>query len=62
MSGDGSAVHAGRGPAAARSSLTEGMVSIPGGTFRMGSDEHYPEEAPAHNVRVDALLDGSRTP
>jgi formylglycine-generating enzyme required for sulfatase activity len=28
------------------------MVQIPGGTFRMGSDSHYPEEAPAHQVRV----------
>lgn len=26
---------------------TEDMVWIPGGTFRMGSDHHYPEEAPA---------------
>jgi formylglycine-generating enzyme len=30
-----------------------GMVFIPGGTFRMGSDNHYPEEAPAHRVTVD---------
>lgn len=30
-----------------------GMVWIPGGTFRMGSDQHYPEEAPPHPVRVD---------
>jgi len=30
----------------------ERMVHLPGGTFRMGSDQHYPEEAPAHNVRV----------
>jgi sulfatase modifying factor 1 len=30
----------------------DGMVWIPGGFFRMGSDHHYPEEAPAHVVRV----------
>src|SRR5689334_20013369 len=30
----------------------ENMAWIPGGTFRMGSDRHYPEEAPAHNVTV----------
>ena len=30
----------------------EDMVWVPGGTFRMGSDDHYPEEAPAHNVTV----------
>ena len=29
-----------------------GMVWIPGGTFRMGSDNHYVEERPAHNVTV----------
>ena len=27
-------------------------VWIPGGTFLMGSDKHYPEEAPAHKVAV----------
>jgi formylglycine-generating enzyme required for sulfatase activity len=27
-------------------------VALPGGTFTMGSDVHYPEEAPAHRVRV----------
>ena len=31
------------------------MVWIPGGTFDMGSDRHYPEEAPAHRVKVDGL-------
>ncbi|WP_332691853.1 SUMF1/EgtB/PvdO family nonheme iron enzyme, partial [Bosea sp. (in: a-proteobacteria)] len=31
------------------------MVWIPGGTFRMGSDAHYPEEAPAHRVTVDGF-------
>jgi sulfatase modifying factor 1 len=31
----------------------DGMIRIPGGTFRMGSDNHYPEEAPAHRVKVD---------
>lgn len=31
------------------------MIWMPGGTFRMGSDIHYPEEAPAHSVVVDAF-------
>ena len=31
------------------------VVWIPGGTFRMGSDAHYPEEAPAHSVAVDGF-------
>ena len=29
------------------------MIRIPGGTFRMGSDRHYPDEAPSHTVTVD---------
>jgi len=32
-----------------------GMLRIPGGAFRMGSDSHYPEERPAHEVRVDGF-------
>ena len=31
------------------------MVFVPGGEFRMGSDGHYPEEAPAHRVSVDGF-------
>lgn len=31
------------------------MVWIPGGPFLMGSNEHYPEEAPAHQVQVDGF-------
>lgn len=31
------------------------MVRIPGGTFRMGSDDFYPEERPAHRVTLDAF-------
>ncbi|MBX3584697.1 MAG: formylglycine-generating enzyme family protein [Rhizobiaceae bacterium] len=31
------------------------MVWIAGGNFMMGSDHHYPEEAPAHPVSVDGF-------
>jgi formylglycine-generating enzyme len=30
-----------------------GMVFVRGGTYRMGSDRHYPEEMPTHRVTVD---------
>lgn len=35
---------------------TVDMIQIPGGTFRMGSDKHYPEEAPVHRVTVSNFL------
>ncbi|MBR0874413.1 formylglycine-generating enzyme family protein [Bradyrhizobium tropiciagri] len=34
---------------------TDDMVWIDGGTFRMGSDHHYPEEAPSHRATVDGF-------
>jgi len=33
-----------------------GMIRLPGGRFRMGSDQFYPEEAPARRVRVGPFL------
>ena len=36
-------------------SADSGMLCIPGGTFLMGSDRHYPEEAPVHRVTVDGF-------
>lgn len=39
-------------PAPAR----EGMIRIPGGTFTMGSESFYPEEAPLRRVSVDSFL------
>ena len=38
-----------------RSRQLKDMIWIPGGTFLMGSDEHYPEEAPAHPVSVSGF-------
>ena len=37
------------------------MIEVPAGTFRMGSDDHYPEEAPAHRVSVDAFAISATT-
>ncbi|HKQ84730.1 MAG TPA: formylglycine-generating enzyme family protein [Steroidobacteraceae bacterium] len=46
-------------PAHATASAAEAsyddMIHIPAGTFRMGSDDHYAEEAPAHHVSVDSF-------
>lgn len=33
----------------------ERMIRLPGGKFTMGSDRFYPEERPAHQVRVDGF-------
>jgi formylglycine-generating enzyme required for sulfatase activity len=37
------------------------MAWIPGGEFLMGSDSHYPEEAPSHRVRVNGFWIDSTT-
>ena len=34
---------------------TKDMIFIPGGTFLMGSNKHYQEEAPAHTATVDGF-------
>jgi sulfatase modifying factor 1 len=39
-----------------RLDLRSDMVWITGGGFRMGSDRHYPEEAPAHQVHVSSFF------
>ena len=38
---------------AAENVLHADMIRIPGGTYRMGSDKHYAEEAPVHRVTVN---------
>jgi formylglycine-generating enzyme required for sulfatase activity len=35
--------------------IERNMIFVPGGTFRMGSEKHYPEEAPVHRVTVDGF-------
>jgi formylglycine-generating enzyme len=41
---------------AARAPSRDDMVAIPAGSFLMGSDHDYPEEAPAHRVEVAGFL------
>lgn len=41
--------------AASSAREVRGMTFVAGRTFRMGSDRHYPEEAPAHRVTVDSF-------
>jgi formylglycine-generating enzyme len=35
--------------------LIEDAVWTPGDTFRLGSDDHYPEEAPSHHVTLEGF-------
>jgi formylglycine-generating enzyme len=39
----------------AATNATKGMVRLAGGTFRMGSDDFYPEERPVREVTVDGF-------
>jgi len=47
--------HAATGRVGAGDSHTGNMSWIPGGTFLMGSNDHYPKEAPAHYVNVNGF-------
>src|SRR5690242_8689253 len=38
-----------------RESICSSMCWIPGGTFRMGAADGYPEEAPVHTVSVSGF-------
>ena len=40
-------------PGGVKALVAEGMTRIAGGTFRMGDDRFYPEEAPVRAVEVD---------
>jgi formylglycine-generating enzyme required for sulfatase activity len=55
QSRDNQAVSTVKAPALPKRSIGDEMVWIPGGTFAMGSDRHYPEEAPAHQVHVSGF-------
>jgi len=46
-------------PTAAKPAADGSMIWVNGGQFMMGSDSHYPEEAPRHAVQVDGFwIDG----
>jgi formylglycine-generating enzyme required for sulfatase activity len=42
-------------PSGREAAFRTGMVWVAGGTFAMGSDRHYPEEASVHRVHVDGF-------
>jgi formylglycine-generating enzyme len=44
-----------RMPVSAPGQARDDAVLVDGGVFLMGSDRHYPEEAPAHRVQVDTF-------
>ena len=48
-------VHAMTDEGSVRQGSREDAIWIPAGRFRMGSDRHYPEEAPSHLARVDGF-------
>jgi sulfatase modifying factor 1 len=48
-------VNIGRDSAVAKSPPATEMAWIPGGTFRMGSEDFYPEEAPVREVSVEGF-------
>ena len=41
--------------------MTEHLVWVPGQTAQLGSDHHYPEEAPARTVEVGGFWIQRRT-
>jgi formylglycine-generating enzyme len=47
--------HSNAASARVRDEALRNMIWLEGGTFQMGSDHHYPEEAPRHPVRVDGF-------
>ena len=47
--------HATAAPTISTDLQLDGMVWVDGGQFQMGSDCHYPEEAPRHAVKVDGF-------
>ncbi|MDD3444443.1 MAG: formylglycine-generating enzyme family protein [Zavarzinia sp.] len=35
--------------------VADDFITVPAGTYRLGSDDHYPEERPARRLRVEAF-------